>query len=62
MFSNAHMHQEMARARQNELMARARHDELVRQAIAAKAEAELDEPRTTSRRRLAWLVRRPAAT
>jgi hypothetical protein len=56
------MHQEMARARQNELMARARHDELVRQALAAKAEAESDEPRATGRRRLAWLIRRPATT
>jgi hypothetical protein len=62
MFSNAHMHQELARARQNELMARARHDELVRQAVAAKAEAEPDEPPAAGRRRLAWLVRRPAAT
>jgi hypothetical protein len=56
------MHQEMARARQNELMARARHDELVRQALAAKAEAESDEPRATGLRRLAWLIRRPATT
>jgi hypothetical protein len=62
MFTSAHTHQELSRAREAELMLRAHRAELIRQATTAKAEraaAISEAPASTPRRRLGWLARRP---
>jgi hypothetical protein len=61
MFTNAHMHRDLARAREAEMMARAQRADLIRQ--AHRENTEPDEIRPGAYRRpVAWLARRFATS
>ena len=61
MFTNAHMHRDLARAREAEMMARAQRADLIRQ--AQREHDELDQTRPSARGwRPAWLTRRFATS